>query len=216
MKIKSLIVLFLFFYASQVQAQDFFLLSQDSSVFGYYKSGGHDAELNAIIDEVIPYLEKIPVEKGKTAIVFDLDETLLSNVVLYEEIADGKIAFVDSTWGWWVRGLNSFALPTKRLYDYVVERGFVIIFITGSDDNLQGYIAENLKRNGFDTYNEFICRPKEFYNSTAFEYKSYFRKKLTEEKGYNIVANAGDQYSDMGGGYSGMFIRIPNYVYYIK
>lgn len=216
MKIKSLIVFLFFLFTSAINAQDFFLLTQKGDVFNYYKSGGHDAELNAIIDEVIPYLDKIPVDTGKTAIVFDLDETLLSNVMLYERLYLNNEQFYDTTWSNWVEGLNSFALPTKRLYDYVVSRGFVIIFITGSNDNLQPYIAKNLNRNGYNTYAEFICRPKEFYNATALEYKSYFRKKLTEEKGYNIVANAGDQYSDMGGGLSGMYIRIPNYLYYIK
>ncbi|HCA43846.1 MAG TPA: hypothetical protein DEP28_11410 [Bacteroidetes bacterium] len=201
----------LLFNPDLTNAQDEFLLSTVKDVLGYYNSGGFDAEINDITDHYISVLSGISVTPGKSAIVFDLDETLLSNIKLYER----NTPWYDTTWANWVKGLNSFAMPTKRIYDYVKEKGFVIILITGSPDTLEEYIKENLKRNGYDGYDTLICRPPQFYTTTALEYKSHFRKQFTDN-GLVIEANCGDQYSDMGGGNSGIFLRIPNYIYYIK
>jgi acid phosphatase len=215
MKIKGLITLFVFLFASEITAQNNFFLTSQGDVFDYYNSGGYDTELNAILDEVIPYIDNIQVEKGKTAIVFDLDETLLSNEKFYYEIYKGLTVHNDSTEAAWIMSSGPTALPTKRLYDYVLGRGFTIFIITGSSASAQPYIENNLKNNGYTGYTQLICKPQQFEDTTALAYKSYYRKQLTEQ-GYNIVANVGDQYSDMGGGYSGMFIRLPNYLYYIE
>lgn len=215
MKIKSLIIFLLFLFTSQLSAQNNFFLTDESDVFDYYNSGGYDIELNAIIDAVIPYLDNVQIEKGKTAIVFDIDETLLSNVKFYYEVFKGQTILSDSTEDIWVMNSGPTALPTKRLYDYALSKGFSIFIITGQSVSGQQYAENNLKNNGYTGYTELICRPQQFANSTALAYKSYYRQQLTQQ-GYNIVANVGDQYSDMGGGNSGMFIRIPNYLYYIE
>ncbi|HRE41290.1 MAG TPA: HAD family acid phosphatase [Ignavibacteria bacterium] len=214
MKIKYLLLLFfvnLSLIFTNAFAQDEFLLSDYKDLLGYYNSGGFDNEINDISDHYISLLQNISVTEGKSAIVFDLDETLLSNIKLYERNTE----WYDTTWSNWVKGLNSFAMPTKKIYDFAKEKGFKIILITGSPDTLEEYIKENLKRNGYDGYDTLICRPPQFYTTTALEYKSHFRK-LFSESGLTIEANCGDQYSDMGGGYSGIFMRIPNYIYYIK
>lgn len=215
MKIKSLIIFLFCLFTSQLSAQNSFFLNNQEDVFNYYNSGGYDTELNAIIDAVIPYLDNIQVEKGKTAIVFDVDETLLSNVKLYYEAYTGQIVFNDSTESNWIINSGPTALPTKRLYDYALSKGFTIFIITGQSASGQQYVENNLKNNGYTGYTELICKPQQFANSTALAYKSYYRQQLTQQ-GYNIVANVGDQFSDMGGGNSGMFIRIPNYLYYIE
>lgn len=215
MKIKNLIIFLFCLFASQLNAQNSFFLTNQAEVFEYYNSGEFDIELNAIIDEVIPYLDNIQIEKGKTAIVFDLDETLLTNVKFYYEVYTGQTVFNDSTHANWIMSSGPTALPTKRLYDYALSKGFTIFIITGSSVSGKQYIENNLKNNGYTGYRQLICKPQQFEDSTALAYKSYYRQQLTQQ-GYNIVANAGDQYSDMGGGNSGMFIRIPNYLYYIK
>lgn len=49
---------------------------------------------------------------------------------------------------------------------------------------------------------------------TTIEYKSQTRKHL-ESQGYDIVANFGDQYSDLQGGYGDKRYKIPNPMYYL-
>ncbi|HEY2522815.1 MAG TPA: HAD family acid phosphatase [Streptosporangiaceae bacterium] len=49
---------------------------------------------------------------------------------------------------------------------------------------------------------------------TTIEYKSATRKHISSE-GYSIVADFGDQYSDLLGGDAGHQVKLPNPMYYI-
>ena len=49
---------------------------------------------------------------------------------------------------------------------------------------------------------------------TTIEYKSGTRKHISSQ-GYTIVADFGDQYSDLLGGDAGHQVKIPNPMYYI-
>jgi hypothetical protein len=49
---------------------------------------------------------------------------------------------------------------------------------------------------------------------TTIEYKSGTRKHISSE-GYKIVADFGDQYSDLLGGDAGHQVKIPNPMYYL-
>jgi hypothetical protein len=59
-----------------------------------------------------------------------------------------------------------------------------------------------------------IVRKDTERNLSAAEFKSAKRKELTLN-GYNIIANIGDQSSDLYGGNSGYKIKLPNYLYVI-
>jgi predicted secreted acid phosphatase len=50
---------------------------------------------------------------------------------------------------------------------------------------------------------------------TTIEYKSLTRKHLTDDLGYDIVANFGDQFSDLIGGYADRQVKLPNPTYYL-
>ena len=49
---------------------------------------------------------------------------------------------------------------------------------------------------------------------TVIQYKSGARAKIAEE-GYTIIVNAGDQASDLAGGYAERAYKLPNPFYYI-
>ena len=50
---------------------------------------------------------------------------------------------------------------------------------------------------------------------TTIEYKSLTRKHVTDDLGYDIVANFGDQFSDLIGGYADRQVKLPNPTYYL-
>ena len=50
--------------------------------------------------------------------------------------------------------------------------------------------------------------------ATTVDYKSGARKAI-EDQGYRIVANVGDQYSDLAGGHSGVAFKLPNPFYFL-
>ena len=50
---------------------------------------------------------------------------------------------------------------------------------------------------------------------TTIEYKSPTRKHVVEDLGYDVVANLGDQFSDLIGGYADQQVKLPNPTYYL-
>jgi predicted secreted acid phosphatase len=50
---------------------------------------------------------------------------------------------------------------------------------------------------------------------TTIEYKSLTRKHVTDDLGYDVVANFGDQFSDLIGGYADRQVKLPNPTYYL-
>ena len=47
------------------------------------------------------------------------------------------------------------------------------------------------------------------------EYKSTVRKHVEEDLGYDVVANFGDQFSDLIGGHADRSVKLPNPMYYL-
>ena len=47
------------------------------------------------------------------------------------------------------------------------------------------------------------------------EYKSKTRAHIEDDLGYTIVANYGDQFSDLTGGYADRAVKLPNPTYYL-
>ncbi len=50
---------------------------------------------------------------------------------------------------------------------------------------------------------------------TTIQYKSLTRKHIEDDLGYKIVANVGDQVSDLSGGYANKDYKLPNPMYYL-
>lgn len=51
-------------------------------------------------------------------------------------------------------------------------------------------------------------------DKSVIPYKSSTRKMI-QEKGYTIVVNIGDQFSDLAGGYAERVFKLPNPYYFI-
>ncbi len=48
------------------------------------------------------------------------------------------------------------------------------------------------------------------------QYKSGTRKHIEDDLGYEIIANFGDQYSDLQGGYANRTYKLPNPTYFVS
>ena len=200
-----------FLICNNAFSQEYFDLTNKKDVYEYYTSGMYDEEIKGITDKAKEYFGSIEVKEMST-IIFDIDETALSNFV-FDTTA---LPFTVERWNEWVMEGKAYAIqPVKELYDYLVSLNYNIIFITGSAGELYEPTLANLKKVGYTEFDTLICRDAGQENMTAAEYKSGWRKKLVE-RGYIIEGNVGDQWSDMSGGNSGYFVRITNYIYYIK
>ncbi len=54
------------------------------------------------------------------------------------------------------------------------------------------------------------------WTCTTVQYKSGTRKHIEDDLGYEIIANFGDQYSDLDGGYADRTYKLPNPTYFVS
>jgi predicted secreted acid phosphatase len=144
---------------------------------------------------------------GKPAIVLDIDETSLSNY-------DGLRASGFSSTGTVapaVAGTGTAIAPTLELFEFAKERGVAVFFITGRPSAIQGPTESNLKAVGYDGWDGLSFKPGD---KTTLAYKAGERAAI-EAKGYDIVANVGDQESDLDGGHADKAFKLPNPFYFI-
>jgi hypothetical protein len=146
----------------------------------------------------------------KLALVLDIDETSLSN---YDAIQKDNFTF----------GANSQAeataetgvkIPsTLELFNLAKQNGVAVFFITGRRENTRAHTASNLDREGYKDYAGLILKP-DASTDTTVQYKSGARANI-ESQGYRIVANVGDQYSDLAGGHEDIGFKLANPFYFL-
>jgi acid phosphatase len=200
----------------------------------YYEcSGAYSRDISRVIDKAIAYVTKRAKKGSKVALVLDIDETSLSN---WEEMKANdfgliekggcKLAKPDAS-GWavpdtpcgfadWVLEADAKPLDTLRLFKVAKENQVAVFFITGrvdeSDHKVRDATSENLRKAGYSGWTDLMLRPD--HTSSIQEFKAAKRKEITE-KGYTIIANVGDQYSDLKGGYAERVYKIPNPFYFV-
>jgi len=181
-------------------------------VKNYYEGGQFDKELDEIIADAKKKFSKVEV-KPNSAVIFDIDDTVLLN---YEASKKMGYGYVKSMVDEWVSSAQVPAIPqVKALYEYLLQRDVKIIFLTGRFSDEYDYTFQNLVNEGFTTFDTLIVRRPEEQKLPAVEFKSNVRTTLTQ-KGYDIIGNVGDQWTDLDGPYSGIKIKIPNYIYETK
>jgi len=210
--LKYVLVLILLFIYQACSAVPINLTKAKEEVIKYHESGRYDEEAAAIIDDAIDKFENLKAGEG-AAVVFDIDETALSN---FEYSKKYDFGYVPHLWNEWINESRAPAVTeVKKLYDFLVSKGFKILFITGRKDFLYNATYKNLYNAGYNKFDTLIVRASGEYELSALEYKSNKREELTKA-GYNIVGNVGDQYSDLEGPYSGIRVKIPNYQYIVE
>jgi len=146
----------------------------------------------------------------KQAIVFDVDETVLSN---YSAIVADGFVYGPKSQAEAVDEIGVAIKPSLDLYNLARSKGITVFFITGRPEAQRAPTEDNLKREGFTDYQQAILKPAGFTGTTV-AYKSGARAAI-EQQGYHIVASVGDQYSDLAGGHEDRAFKLPNPFYYL-
>ena len=181
-------------------------------VMNYYDSGKYDAELDNVVKHAESEFNSIQ-PGDSTVVIFDVDETILSS---YDFEKDLDFGYVMPLWNKYILEAKEPAIKqTKSLYDFLVKKGFKIIFLTGRKNDQYNATYENLINNGLTKFDTLIVRQPPEYDFTALKYKSLQRTELAN-RGYKIAGTVGDQFSDLDGPYHGLQVKIPNYLYIIK
>lgn len=180
-------------------------------VENYYESGQFDTECKDVYDDAIKQIEKLSLPQN-AAVVFDVDETVLSN---YNNTKSISFGYVQDIWHNDILHADEPTIPqTKIFYNWLISKNIKIIFLTGRYQEIYEATKKNLITTGFSQYDTLIVRNADEIKMPAAKYKIQKRHELVK-KGYNIIACVGDQWSDLEGDNTGIKIKLPNYLYLI-
>jgi acid phosphatase len=178
----------------------------------YYESGKYDEEMNEVIKDAKEKFDKVEIKKN-SIVIFDVDETALNNYGLAKQMDFGYVYDLNKKWN---EELKAPAIEeTKDLYYYLLNKGAKIIFLTGRNYTEYDVTYKNLIQVGYSGFDTLITQNKEDQKLKSQEFKSKVRTELTNQ-GYEIIGTVGDQWTDLNGPYSGIQIKLPNYLYEIK
>ncbi|WP_426503226.1 HAD family acid phosphatase [Dactylosporangium sp. McL0621] len=178
--------------------------------------------------------------RGTRAIVLDVDDTSL---LTWNYEVFSNWAFNPATNGQFVTEQRFPAVPGMVDLARAAEReGYAIIFLTGRGAAQEAATLGNLTADGvgvdagfpkpatlsdgedglftkpavadYPDYLKTACAADPNGSCTTIHYKSATRAHI-ESLGYDIVANFGDQYSDLEGGHADRTFKLPNPNYFL-
>ena len=185
-------------------------------VADYVTSGEYARDIADVGRATNAYLlKRIPqgAEPGKKlAIVFDIDETMITSAA---EIIANDYGYVHKVWDNWVaKGEAPGILPVQSVYATALHEKIEILIITGRTKKDRVATEKNLHRVGYKNWSKIVYRSASDPPGNA-DFKTEVRRKLTQE-GYQIIANIGDQASDLSNGYAEQTFKLPNPFYMVK
>jgi predicted secreted acid phosphatase len=190
------------------------LYPHKQQVKAYVDSKGYARDVADVALKANKFLVK-RIAKGakpgkKLAVVFDIDETTLTNLPL---ILANDFGYIPKSWdSWLAEGHTAAIIPVQTVYDTAVRARVDVFFITSRPESVRASTEKNLREVGYDTWTKIFYMPVTEQRVRIARYKTEVRRKLTQE-GYVIIANVGDQKSDLDGGYAERTYKLPNPFY---
>ena len=178
------------------------------------------------------------VSKGiKPAVVFDADDTTLWTY----DMEDAKMAFnfdpvLQNTW---VQEERFPAVPGMvKVVRAAAAGGCKVVGLTGRNNAQRTATLDNLAKFYYDTKTDNSLFRSQYYftkwtstdeppayvdcsldgdatKCSTIDYKASTRKHVQDDMGLHIIANLGDQFSDLIGGSSDRAVKLPNPTYYL-
>lgn len=189
----------------------------------YHDSGAYERDVAVVAEEARVWIVRRAPQVQRPAIVFDVDETTLSNWT--RTLANDYGYFTDGPCDRLSRGpcgayayedgaLGEAIGPMLATYQAAREAGVAVFFITGRREQRRAGTEENLRRVGYTEWAEVVLRPAAGPSTPAADYKAPQRARI-EAMGFTIIANIGDQQSDLDGGHAERTFLVPNPYYWI-
>jgi predicted secreted acid phosphatase len=199
----------------------------------YNPAGAYAHQVEGIAATAAKKLTHHEKRNPDKAILFDIDDTTL-NTYSYEIYSN--FVYNPTTNAAFVNAGSASVFPAVpgmvQLEKTAEAAGYQVYFLTGRPISQHDGTVANLTAAGYDvqdshlflkdttaatepwlkpcidpTTNKFTC--------TTIQYKSLTRQHIEEDLGADIVANFGDQYSDLKGGFADSTYKIPNPMYYL-
>jgi predicted secreted acid phosphatase len=189
-----------------------------------YHEQNYNADITAVVSDARGWIEYRANKVAKPALVLDIDETSLSNWPNLRAndlgfIADGSCERLPKGPcgfnAWVLRHRDGPIAPTHTLFDAARAKGVSVFFITGRHEIQRRVTILNLHGAGYRGWTKLIMRADSDAKRTVQAYKTEARSKIAAQ-GFDIIANVGDQSSDLDGGYAECPFKLPNPFYLVK
>ena len=210
----------------------------------YYRCTAYDADISQVLDEALAWVKvrapEVQAEGHSAAIVLDIDETSLSNWTrIYRDhfayIADGDCAPNDDSkscgdFAWQRSGRAPAIGPTLNLYKSARCIGVQqpckpidVFFVTGRRESWapidnkspRQWTRDNLLAAGYTDVLDDHLFLRSDHDAGVADYKSGARAAIEKMFHVTIIANIGDQQSDLAGAHADRPFKLPNPFYYI-
>ena len=177
------------------------------------------------------YVEQRANEVKRPAVILDIDETVLSN---WPDLDADDFGFIDKGrcddlpdgpcgFGAWILRSEATAFPSAlKFFNAIKAKGVALIFITSRRDKQRQATLWNLDQPGYEGWTKLVTRPDRDDFPTAEAFKTTARAKIETDDKYTLIANIGDQLSDIeqqpgiNAGKAECSFKLPNPFYFIK
>jgi predicted secreted acid phosphatase len=148
------------------------------------------ADVTAVTTQASSYLStRLPDKTIKPAIVLDIDNTSLES-----EYKGGII--------------TPATAPVLAIANQAHAAGAAVIFVTARPEIIKALTKENLKQVGYPNDGMYLRTTFDFSSDQTL--KTNVRIKI-EKAGYTIVANIGNNTTDLDGGHAERTFKLPDY-----
>ena len=194
-------------------------------LIAYHDSGAYDRALAAVDADAVRYVESVAGTIKQPAIVLDIDETSLTN---WPQIVANDFGYIPGgacdalpagpcgAKAWEMSG----ARGSDRANTVAIQRragqgrGGILHHRASEDERVA--TEKNLRAAGYDGWRGLVLKTGENsrHGEGAAGYKAPQRAAI-EAQGFHIIANVGDQPSDLAGGHAVRTFLLPNPFYRI-
>lgn len=151
-------------------------------------------DVKAVIDQALPYVQQRTANAAgqKLAIVFDIDNTTL-----------------ETYFHPWYELPTPAVKPSLALAQYAKSRGVSVFFVTARPGIIEAETRWNLKSVGYPVDGLYVRDLPDLFDQVS-AYKTSKRAEI-EAQGYTIIANVGNNDSDLVGGHAERTFKLPDY-----
>ncbi len=176
----------------------------------YAASDRYASDVEHVTGRAERWLDRRAHRVENPAVVLDIDETTLFN---WGYLQEHRFHYDPDEFDEWIEAAQAQAAPgALALYRSARERGVTVFFVTGRRERQRAATERNLRAVGFDSWQRLYMKPDDYQEPSAAAFKTEARRSI-EAAGYTILANVGDQTSDLVGGFAERTFKLPNPFY---
>jgi len=152
------------------------------------------SDVQAVIDQAVPYVGQRTANAGgqKLAVVFDIDNTTL-----------------ETDFHPWYELPTPAVKASLALARYAHSRGVAVFFVTARPGIIASETKWNLKSVGYPVDGLYVRDLPDLFDEVG-TYKTGKRAEI-ESLGYTIIANVGNNTTDLVGGHAERTFKLPDY-----